>query len=841
MTGSVLRYLGYRFRVTLRPRLSGYLGLALLLGVVGGVAMGTIAGARRTQSSFPTYLASTNPSDVELFTEFLPISGAGYSPKVARVVARDPGVRRAAEVVGFDGTLQVLGHQGPTVPGEAPPAFEGSTNGYYTADDKVTLLRGRLADPHRLDEMVMSRGAAAEEGLHLGSTLPVAFFTDAQVTSPNYAGYPTDRPELLVRLKLVGIVEAAFQVVQDDDGALGNQFAVLTPALTRRLENCCAYYSYVALQLRGGARHVAAVVASVRKHLPYLGSIGGSQTDAPYVAKAEGAIRPEAIAWAVFGVLAALATLLICAQVVSRLVRRSADDGPTLRALGASPAMTVADGLVGIVGAVIVGAVLAVGVAVALSPLAPIGPVRSVYPDPGVAFDWTVLGFGFLVLVAVLSSAAVVMAYRLSPHRLARRTSGSTEGSSVARAASASGLSPAAVTGIRSALGLGSGRGVAPVRSALFGAVLAVVVVVTSITFGASLNALVSRPSLYGWNWNYALLSGFSAAEDLPAAETATLLNRDQDVGAWSGVYFTFAFIDGLSVPVLASSPNAPVGPPILSGHALAAPDEVVLGSATLRQLHKQVGDVVTAVTNRRTGARIRLRIVGTATLPTIGGSGSPNLQMGTGAVMSPSLFPRQALNEQGSAVPGPNAALITIKKGVSGPAALRSLQQVTRVLNRGSDPDGPVGGVVAPLRPAAIADYHTLGSTPFVLAGVLAAGAVVALGLTLVASVRSRRREFALLKALGFTERQLASTVGWQASVAAVVGVVAGVPIGVALGRWLWTLFAQGISAVPYPTVPAGSVVIVALGAFVFANLVAMVPGRLAARTPTALLLRAE
>ena len=44
-----------------------------------------------------------------------------------------------------------------------------------------------------------------------------------------------------------------------------------------------------------------------------------------------------------------------------------------------------------------------------------------------------------------------------------------------------------------------------------------------------------------------------------------------------------------------------------------------------------------------------------------------------------------------------------------------------------------------------------------------------------------------------------------------------------------------------PQPTVPVLSVVLVAVGTLVLANLVAAVPGRMAARTPTALLLRAE
>ena len=186
-------------------------------------------------------------------------------------------------------------------------------------------------------------------------------------------------------------------------------------------------------------------------------------------------------------------------------------------------------------------------------------------------------------------------------------------------------------------------------------------------------------------------------------------------------------------------------------------------------------------------------------------------------------------------------AVFVAVRPGVSHAAALRSLGHVAAVLDRPSDPDAPVGGVVSALRPAEIANYRTVGATPALLAGVLAAGAIGALGLTLVASVRQRRRQFALLKALGCTQRQLAASVAWQSSVAAAVGVLVGVPIGIALGRWLWTLFADGISAVPHPTVPIPAIAAVALGAVVFANLVSLIPGRIAARTRTVLLLRAE
>lgn len=143
--------------------------------------------------------------------------------------------------------------------------------------------------------------------------------------------------------------------------------------------------------------------------------------------------------------------------------------------------------------------------------------------------------------------------------------------------------------------------------------------------------------------------------------------------------------------------------------------------------------------------------------------------------------------------------------------------------------------------QPAEIVNYKTMGSTPALLASGLAVAAAFALGLTLFASVRRRRRDLALLKTLGFVRRQLSAAVLWQSSIAAGVGVVIGVPLGVIVGRTLWGVFAREIYAVPRPTVPAVPIVLVAIGAIVLANVVAYLPGRFASRTPTAPSLRAE
>ncbi len=76
---------------------------------------------------------------------------------------------------------------------------------------------------------------------------------------------------------------------------------------------------------------------------------------------------------------------------------------------------------------------------------------------------------------------------------------------------------------------------------------------------------------------------------------------------------------------------------------------------------------------------------------------------------------------------------------------------------------------------------------------------------------------------------------------VSSAIGILIGVPFGIAAGRILWTLFARQIEAVPHPTVPVLLVGAAALGTLVLANVVALVPARRAARTPTALVLRGE
>ena len=823
----------YRFRATFRHRRGGYLAIVLLLGLVGGVALGAIAGARRTQSSYPVYLASTNPGDLQVFDAFLnPQLGAaetrGYRASTERRIAALPNVRSEQTVVGFDANIdQVLGAHLRVGPGAKPPSLEGAVGAEYFAQDRVTLVSGRLPDLADPGQAVMNAQAQKELGIHVGSTFTITMNSDAQLLSS------ADNPPVVARarLRIVGLVVFPQDVVNDDYDTAGTASVLVTPALTRRIDTCCATYSYSSLRVAPGRR--GAVESELSQALPNkLLAATGFNSGAPAVGRAEQAIKPESIALAVFGGLAALAALVIVSQIISRQRRVEALELETLRALGAGPATNAADATLGTVAAVVGGSLLASVVAFFLSPLFPLGPVRPVYPYV-LGWDWTVLGLGFLALVVIMSLVALGLALRMAPERVGRRTRQVERPSVVARAVGSAGLPAPAMTGLRFALEPGGTADAVPVRSAIVGATLAILVIVATVTFGSSLNSLIGHPPLYGWNWNYALFSAFSGDEDLPAHITAQLLTRDPSVTQFSGAYFSSIDVDGQrDLPAIGMGPGAPVQPPVLKGTGLRSAHQIVLGASTMAALHTHIGASLEVGTGR--GRTTRLVVAGEATMPAIMGPG-----MGTGALIDDQLIPPAVRNTQGNMVPGPQVFFVRTKGGDS-PTALRSLAEVARGINR-ADSDQPASGPTAVLRPEVIVSSGSIETVPTVLGAGLGAGAVVALGITLVASVRRRRRDLAIMKTLGLSARQLATVVAWQSTVAVLIGTVVGVPLGIVLGRQLWDLFAQGIQATPAPAVPALLVTAIGLGAIVLANLVAVIPGRIAARTPTGLLLRTE
>jgi hypothetical protein len=850
----------YRMRATIGHRWRAYVTLVVLVGFLGGLGLGGLAAARRTQSSFSSFLAASNPSNL-FVTVYGATSGAAgnpdYDPALTAAIGRLPGVIHVAP--GFVVVGAPLSRSGaPRIAATNLTFPVASVNGLFYSQDRMGLTQGRMASPKRADEIMMAPSVAKVLGLHVDQTIPFGFYSDAQQSLPGF-GTAAVKPALRVNLRLVGLGEFNAQIVEDDVDTFPT-FTPLSPALTREILSMKGQQMSGALIFGIRTHRGTALVPVVEREISHLippGVIYTYHALAPVTAKADRSLRPIAIALGVFGVVTLLASILVAAQLVARRFRTEVVDREVLRALGANPADTAMDGLIGVEGAILVGTLLAAGIAILLSPVAPLGPVRSVYPSGGIAFDWTVLGFGMLTLFVLLTAIAAALAIASAPHRIALRPrlrSGS--GAHVVASAARAGLPAPGVVGVRMALEPGEGRSAVPVRSALLGSILAVTLVVTAVTFGSSLSTLVSSPALYGWNWSYTLNPVGSGGGNVPKV-AFTMLHRDSYVAAYSGASYNDIEIDGLAVPFLIENAGAAVAPPILSGRPLDAAHEIVLGASTMEQLGKHLGDYVTVIYGNPADAPIylpptRLRIVGTATFPAVGYAStvSDHTSMGTGALLANQDLPKSFADAvQSGPTPeleGPSLALVRLKPDAPPKVAFASLEHIAKVADQAfaSAPGGSAGNAIivqGVQRPAEIVNYKTIGITPVLLVSGLALGAIAALALTLLASVRQRRRDLALLKTIGFVRRQLAAAVAWQATVAAVVGIVVGVPLGVIAGRWLWDLFAEQIYAVPYPTVPVLSLVLVGVGTLALANVIAAVPAWTAARTPTAFLLRSE
>jgi hypothetical protein len=825
VTPSASRLAWYRLRAAFRRDWAGYLAIAMIVGLVGGVAMASEAAARRTQSAFPRILAASNASNLD-------VDPGPYSARVVGQISHLPRVRSAESYVALNG-LRALpsGFADPQMSFNQQVELVGSLDGLYFDQDRVIITSGRRANPRRPGEIVISEQIAGRFGLRVGQSLTVNLYSGRQVSDPGFNPM-TRQPVHRVRLTITGIGVFTDEVVQDDIDRIYRILA--TPAFTRRELRCCAAYLWTGLRLARGDRDVAPVLREFTKLLP-PGTQQVFRVTSVVEGQGERAVRPESVAAGMFGLIAALAALVLAVQAIRRKILGGRDARGILRAVGASPFAITLDASIGVICAIAVGALLAVAVAVAASPLAPLGQLHRLEPDPGVSFDWTVLGVGATFFLLALSAATAVLAHAEVSARSQRRAAAARRPAAAAMTARL--ILPATATaGIGFAFEPGSGRDPRPARPSISGTVVALVILVGSLAFGTSLSNLVSHPALYGWTWDREILAG-SGYGNIPLPQARQLLGHDPDIAAWSGAYFGSVAINGDSVPVIATT-NARVSPPILAGHALAGPAQIVLGPETLAAVGGHVGGTVRVFNGKTT---LIMRVAGTATMPAIGVGHGIHSSLGGGAVLLASVLPQDLLASGigNRALQGPNTILVRFRPGVDHAAAIRRLERIGGRLSRIRSVEGIQ--VLPVQRPAEIVNYRTMGTAPLVLAGMLAAGAVVALALTLAASVRRRSRDLALLKTLGFVRRQVVALVIWQASVPVAIGTVVGVPLGIATGRFLWARFASELYVVPQPAISMVTVAVVAISALALAVLTAIVPGWRAARTSVATVLRAE
>jgi hypothetical protein len=500
-----------------------------------------------------------------------------------------------------------------------------------------------------------------------------------------------------------------------------------------------------------------------------------------------------------------LAGIVALGQGFTRLHAAGAEDRQVETALG----MTRGARGAAVVLAGLAPAALAVGITVGgatwASRLDPIGAIERYEPSPGTARNLLVVVAGTAATALVvlgLCAATSLVTRRRRAGRLPR------ESSTVARVARLGG-SPPGVTGLRFVLEPGAGARAVPVRSAMTGAIVGIAGVVAGMTFTSSLDRLLDSPSRSAVPYDVLV-------SDVVPAEVEDILEEGDDIDA---------------LVTVASAPVLLAGDRTVDGHALTpergaldvdlgtgrlprTPDEIVLGLRIAGDLGVSPGDTVEAT--GRDGTPRPMAVVGVGVVPTFNGE-----SLGSNALLTP-----EGMARVGRADTFVSAA-VTARPGTDPDALVERLASEYEA--------GP------PELPAQVADLSQFGRLPSLVAALVGTIALVALVNALVALVRRRRRDLAMLRTFGFTRRQAGTTVVVMAVTIVAVGLLVGAPVGAAVGSAIWRTTAAGAYVSSDAHVRWLGVAAVAVAALVAGFVAAMVPALRASRAAPAELLRTE
>ena len=782
--------------------------LALTVGLLGGLALASLAGARRTASTFAAYQRDVRLSDVAVNTNV---------PDLNRVaaIARLPGVRTSATWVGLNAFPVLHGH---VVKDFRYTGVLGSLDGRFFTQDRATVVEGRLPRLDDAGEVALSSKVAARFGRGVGDNVTYQF-DDSDF-----------RPLGRTTYRVVGIVRLPPVIVDENDIIEG---AVLPPAATRvRLGSL--QYAWQGIRLVDGTSGISRFQRQLKSN-PAVNTLAPvTQRYDDTRAQAQRSIRPQAVALALFGIGAALAALALGAFGVVRAIKRWSSERLALRSVGLTRhQLALISGLDAAI-AVAFGILLACLVATALSPLWPLGQLREIAPDTGLRLDLTVmLGAGGLLALTLLAVGT------FSAWRTACDTSDRgrrTRPSVLVERGRQLGVPLSGLLGAHFALDPSESASSVPPRVTLVAGTAAILAVVTALVFGTSLRGLVDNPVRYGWAWDRMMIAE-AGYGNLEPATVERVIKRGHAVSRWSLLAFNNVTIDGSSIPTLGLDRRAGhIQPPVLTGRTVTSRGEIALGKTTLEQLGRHVGDRVSVASGAH---HAEVEIVGTAAFASIGRGGADHTSLGRGALMTfdalaELVAPGVSCGTSDDAL-CPQAVVFDLAPRADGDEVVARLAA--------ADPDGTPGGTYEqPLtRAADIRNYDEMGAYPIAFSTVLAIAAVVAFVVTLFSVPRARRRDLAVLKTIGLARSQVRSALIAQALLTVLIALAVGVPLGIIAGRATWTRFAENIGVIPRPTIPLLTIVVIGTGAALLSSLLSLIPSTIAGRTPAARALRAE
>jgi ABC-type antimicrobial peptide transport system permease subunit len=797
----------------LRARWRGWVLLAVLVGLTGGIVLTATAGARRTDSAYGRFLAASRAGDL-----LISPNNTGFDGYY-KAIAALPGAETVAPVIGVNAL--------PVLPGRN--LVEAQV--YAPADQRLAheierprILDGRLPDPAQVHEVALDERAAQKLHARVGSTVTLA------ATFSTAPGQPVQGLRIF-RQKVVGLF------LTRDNPVPINALAQLpvvytTHAFYDRLGAQYRSFDGAYVRLRGGASALEfdRQAEALTKRFPATGGGVSVANLSDQAAQVERAIRPEAFALGLFGLVIALTGVVLLAQAMLRQLRASRTELGTLRALGLTDRQLWCMNLLQVAAVAVLGAAVAVVLGVCLSPIMPLGAARVAEPNPGISVDVVVLGLGFVAIAVLLTAVLAWPSWRLSSERDTTRAA--TTPSSLRRPLAwlSSGALPlTASLGIRETLDPGATRGAVPVRAALIGTVLSITMVVGTLTFGANLTRLVTTPQLYGQTWQAAINTQFNP---LPSSLIRSSVNQ-AGVVAWSVGDIGTVDVMSSHVPTIGLSRGGGplVGPALVSGRLPTRSDEIALGVSVLRSSHRQVGQYLEARVN---GAPRKMHIVGQAVFPAFDQGSFTSTDLGFGAVVVAAdlLQPGQSISDSSVFV------LVRFAPGSHEAREVRAFGRATAHYCSGVQQSSCF---VTQQTPFDVGNYARIEDVPEVLALVLAVLGVGVLAQLMVVWVQRRRRDIAVLKTVGLLRRQVLSLVAWQAATFATLSLLGGIPLGILAGRGAWALFANELGIVSSPILPGAGILLCIPAVLVIAMIVAVGPAWFASRLQPATVLQAE
>jgi ABC-type lipoprotein release transport system permease subunit len=799
-------------RLDVRRRWRSLLVLALLVALPTATVLAAVAGARRGQSAVDRLWARTLPASATV----LP-NQPGFDWAKVRALPEVSALSTFAVTFGF-----------------ALDCCRGAGAGFPPADSEITrtierpvMLAGRLFDPRRVDEVVVTPKFVASYGKGVGDTLTL-HLASPQQASVGYDGStgPPRGPVIVARI--VGVGRTPWGLDADSPGQSGG--VLPSPALfTRYRANIMGTsgqaYINALVRLKGGAAAIPAFRADLAR-VTGRSDIDVWNNRVNFGDPTRRVTGYEAACLLAFALAALVAAVFLVGQSVARYVSATVPDLQVLQAVGMTRRQGAAAASAAPFLAGVAGATLGVAGAVVASRWMPIGLAAIVEPHPGLDVDWRVLGTGWVIApLLVLAGSAAAAAAALT----AGRRQGIPRRSAVAVAAAEAGFPVAAVVGARFALEPGRGRSAVPVRPALAGAVVGVLGVLAAFTFSAGVSDAAANPARFGQTWQLGTFLGLNGQDFGPASPVLRAVAADRDVigvddarigGAQAGQVsiesFTYAPVAGKRVPVV-----------LTAGRMPATPKEIALAPVTARELHAVTGSTVRLTGGAATARAVR--VTGIAFVPA-----GPHNGYADGAWLTPAGYDRIFAGARYAFKF--HVAAVALRPGADVQAVARRLNAAAATIKGGR------AFTFTP--PPALPDVQVIKDLellPLALGAFLALLAIGAVGHALSIAVNRRRHELAVLRALGMTRAQTRMVVATQATVLAMIGLVLGVPLGVALGRGIWRVVTGFTPLAYHPPLAIWALLLIGPIALLTANTLAAWPQHRATRLRAAQVLRTE